>query len=62
MTKGTYSMGKKAKGTSHTICRRCGHHSYHKKKKVCSHCGFGKTSKLRNYKQMDKKVNDKRKR
>jgi len=54
-------MGKKAKGTTHTICRRCGQHSYHKKKKYCSHCGFRKSAKIRNYAMTGKKVNRTRK-
>ncbi len=62
MTKGTPSMGKKGRGTTHIRCRRCGQHSFHKKKKVCSHCGFGASSKLRNYSYTDKKVNRIRKR
>ncbi len=47
--KGTYSMGKRSKGKSHIMCRRCGKHSYHASKKVCSSCGFGKTSTIRSY-------------
>ncbi len=38
--KGTYSMGKRSKGKSHIICRRCGRHSYHTRKKKCASCGF----------------------
>ncbi|MDP2750031.1 MAG: 50S ribosomal protein L37e [Nanoarchaeota archaeon] len=49
MTKGTASQGKNSKGKSHIICRRCGKHAYHTRKKVCSSCGFGKSSKLRSY-------------
>ena len=48
MTKGTASHGKKGK-TLHIHCRRCGRTSYHKKTGECSHCGFGKSSKLRKY-------------
>lgn len=47
--KGTPSHGKKSGKKSHLICRRCGGHSYHKSKKVCSSCGYGASSKLRNY-------------
>lgn len=60
MTKGTASMGKKAKGVSHMRCRRCGKHSFHKKSSICSHCGFGAKTKLREYKFFSKKVNRKR--
>ena len=47
--KGSASMGKKGKKKLHVRCRRCGHISFHVKKKVCSHCGFGKSSRTRNY-------------
>ncbi|MEM4254605.1 MAG: 50S ribosomal protein L37e [Candidatus Woesearchaeota archaeon] len=49
MGKGTPAMGKRSKGRSHIICRRCGRHSYNVAKKVCASCGFGKTSKIRKY-------------
>ncbi|MEN6442277.1 MAG: 50S ribosomal protein L37e [Methanoregula sp.] len=45
MTKGTPSMGKRNKKT-HIACRRCGKISYHAQKKVCSACGFGRSTKL----------------
>jgi len=47
MTKGTASKigGKK----THTMCRRCGNHSFHVQKRRCSSCGFGETSKKRRY-------------
>lgn len=53
MPKGTPSFGKKQKKT-HIRCRRCGHRSYHVRKKVCSHCGFGKSSKIRSYSWQEK--------
>jgi len=43
-------MGKRSKGKSHIMCRRCGRHSYHASHKICASCGFGKSSKLRGYK------------
>lgn len=49
MGKGTPSKGKKNKAASHKTCRRCGNHSYHRRKKVCASCGFGKSAKLRQY-------------
>ncbi len=49
MGKGTPSKGKKNKAASHKTCRRCGNHSYHRTKKVCASCGFGKSAKLRQY-------------
>jgi len=47
--RGTPSFGKHNRAATHTICRRCGHHSYFKRKKTCSHCGYGATAKLRQY-------------
>jgi len=55
MTKGTPSMGRKSGKRNHLRCRRCGKSTYHKKKKVCSSCGFGKTSKIRVYSWNKKK-------
>lgn len=52
--KGTPSMGKRNKGKSHIMCRRCGKRTYHKKKKVCASCGYGKSSKMRSYKWQNK--------
>ena len=49
MAKGTPSMGRKSGKKSHIICRRCGGHSYHTQKKVCSKCGYGNSSKRRKY-------------
>ncbi|OYT43273.1 MAG: 50S ribosomal protein L37e [Candidatus Aenigmarchaeota archaeon ex4484_56] len=48
MTKGTPSFGKHNK-ILHVICKRCGNHSYNKKKKVCVKCGFGKSSKIKTF-------------
>jgi len=45
---GTPSQGKK-NATTHVKCRRCGEKSYHRKKKVCSSCGFGTSKKRREY-------------
>lgn len=53
MTKGTSSQGKKNKKV-HVKCRRCGEASYNQKKGVCSSCGFGKSSKRRDYSWQDK--------
>ena len=50
MSKGTESQGQKRnKGVLHIRCRRCGRSSYHKIKKVCSDCGFGRSARLRSY-------------
>ena len=48
MSKGTPSMGKRQKKT-HIICRRCGKHAYHARKRVCASCGFGSTARRRGY-------------
>ena len=45
MSKGTASFGKKNK-TRNVACRRCNRISYNIKKKKCSYCSFGKSSKL----------------
>lgn len=47
MGKGTPSLGRKNKTATHTTCRRCGNHSFHRSKKYCASCGFGRTAKLR---------------
>ncbi|MBI4440727.1 50S ribosomal protein L37e [Candidatus Woesearchaeota archaeon] len=49
MAKGTPSQGLKSKHKSHIHCRRCGGHSYHVRKKVCSSCNYGKSARMRNY-------------
>lgn len=49
MGKGTSASGKHNKEGNHIRCRRCGRHSYHKKEKTCSACGFGRTATLRRY-------------
>ncbi len=38
------NKGKRNKST-HIKCRRCGKKAYHKRKKKCASCGFGKTAK-----------------
>ncbi|MEM3126524.1 MAG: 50S ribosomal protein L37e [Candidatus Woesearchaeota archaeon] len=49
MGTGTSAFGRKSGKKTHIYCRRCGEHSYHKRKKVCSSCGFGRSAKLRSY-------------
>jgi large subunit ribosomal protein L37e len=53
--KGTPSMGKRSRLKSHIICRRCGNRTFHISKKVCSHCGYGRSSRLRAYNWNKKK-------
>lgn len=48
MTRGTPSYGKRNR-TVHVLCRRCGKHAYHISKRRCAACGFGETSKRRDY-------------
>ncbi|MFH1276511.1 MAG: 50S ribosomal protein L37e [Candidatus Woesearchaeota archaeon] len=57
MTKGTASMGKKSGMKTHLICKRCGKHTYHKKKKRCASCGYGATATIRKY-AWNKKTHD----
>lgn len=47
-------MGKMNKKT-HIACRRCGRISYHAQKKICSACGFGRSTKLRGYRWINKR-------
>jgi large subunit ribosomal protein L37e len=47
--KGTYSHGKKSGKVNMIKCRRCGRGSFHIRKKICSHCGFGRSARLRSY-------------
>jgi large subunit ribosomal protein L37e len=55
MTKGTPSMGKKNKRT-HLACRRCGKKTLHVRKKICSACGYGKSSKIKKFSWQWKRV------
>jgi len=50
MVKGTPSMGRKS-GKRRFVqrCRRCGQRSYHVRNKKCASCGYGATSRLRQY-------------
>ena len=47
MSKGTPS--RRGGKIVHHICRRCGHHSYHRQKRVCASCGFGSTARRRGF-------------
>jgi large subunit ribosomal protein L37e len=55
--RGTPSMGKHNKTPTHIRCRRCGRHAYNITKGYCAACGFGRTSKLRQYSWQNKKIN-----
>lgn len=50
MTKGTASLGKMGGKGTHMRCRRCGRHAYHRQKRYCASCGFGRSAKRRGYK------------
>ncbi len=54
MSKGTPSMGKRS-GRVHIACRRCGSISYHLRHKICSACGFGKSTRMRKYNWIHKR-------
>ncbi len=56
MSKGTASFGKRNKSL-HIRCRRCGRKSFHKKKRYCAACGFGRSKRLRRYSWQNKKIN-----
>lgn len=45
----TASMGKHSSGKTHIRCRKCGKITYHIRKKKCSSCGFGGSTKTRSY-------------
>jgi large subunit ribosomal protein L37e len=45
--KGTTSFGKRNRQITHIPCRRCGHRAFNVRKKFCTHCGYGKTPKMR---------------
>ncbi|MEM3857359.1 MAG: 50S ribosomal protein L37e, partial [Thermoprotei archaeon] len=47
--------GKRGRSKSHIRCRRCGRHSYSLRRHACSHCGFGRSKKLRTYAWINKK-------
>jgi len=55
MTKGTFSFGKRHTKT-HTLCRRCGRHSWHIQKTRCASCGAGASAKLRKYNWSEKAI------
>ena len=48
-------MGKKSGKKTHIRCRRCGNRTYHMRKKKCSSCGYGKSSKITGYNWQKKK-------
>ncbi|TFF87395.1 MAG: 50S ribosomal protein L37e [Promethearchaeota archaeon] len=60
MTKGSASFGKRNK-TVHIRCRRCGRVAYHKTKKVCAACGFGRSSRINKSNWRTRNVNRERK-
>lgn len=60
MSKGTASQGLKGRAKLTQRCRRCGRASYHKKKGICSSCGYGKSKKIRKYSWQKKNWNRKK--
>ncbi|MDD1706092.1 MAG: 50S ribosomal protein L37e [Methanoregulaceae archaeon] len=54
MSKGTPSMGKRS-GKVHIACRRCGSISYHLRHRICSACGFGRSTRMRKYNWINKR-------
>jgi len=61
MVRGTPAQGKKGRGSTHIICRRCGSHSLRKKSGECSHCGFGRSAKVTNHAWTKKYVTNRKK-
>lgn len=58
-SKGTAAKGKKIhKGRTHIRCPRCGKTAFHKRKKTCADCGYGKSAKFRRY-RWNKKLRSK---
>ena len=57
----TKAMGAHNRKQPHVMCRRCGKESYLKRKRYCSHCGYGTSSKIKAYAWLSKKVNGQRK-
>jgi len=51
MSKGTPSFGKHNKAHTHILCPRCGKFSFHRTKKVCASCGYGRSKRMRPSKQ-----------
>jgi len=58
--KGTPSFGKRGRSKTHIICRRCGRHAYHVRKKRCAACGYGASPRIRRYSWQNKKVSGER--
>jgi len=61
VAKGTPSFGKHQK-RSHVLCRRCGRRSFNIRKRKCSACGYGVTSKIKKYNWQTKDIRRNRKR
>ncbi|MBD3155486.1 MAG: 50S ribosomal protein L37e [Candidatus Aenigmarchaeota archaeon] len=59
MSKGTPSMGKKNK-RSHVLCRRCGQRAFHIRKRRCSSCGYGESSKMKKFSWQSRSLDGKR--
>ncbi|MDH5419623.1 MAG: 50S ribosomal protein L37e [Candidatus Bathyarchaeota archaeon] len=59
-SKGTSSFGRRAGKTVHIRCRRCGRRAYHVREKRCSACGYGESTKIRQYSWQTKSLNRER--
>jgi len=59
-SKGTSSFGKRMGKTLHIRCRRCGRRAYNVKEKRCAACGYGATTRIRNYAWQTKTLNRER--
>jgi large subunit ribosomal protein L37e len=58
--KGTPSMGKRMGKPVHIKCRRCGRRAYNIAKKRCAACGYGESTKIREYAWQNKKLTGER--
>jgi len=59
-SKGTSSFGKRMGKVLHIRCRRCGRRAYNVKEKRCAACGYGATTRIRNYSWQTKTLNRER--
>jgi len=53
-------MGKRMGKPVHIKCRRCGRRAYNIAKKRCAACGYGESTKIREYAWQNKKLTGER--